>query len=152
VEEKPPELPPSRSVPRWGWILAGATFPVGPLAAYAVEKILSWPRAVAYALLSILPLAAWQLLELHFDREHRSSADSLRLTAFVAMAVVYLAVGWLQYRIGARANYWSPTGRRAWRIIAIATCILFALDVLLAIFLMMLKARHPEFFDASYSF
>jgi hypothetical protein len=93
--------------------------------------LLKWPAAVAYALLSYLPFVALVPLMQYLDRQRNLRATAAAGVFVVGLLVYLLWVGRLQYRIGARAGYWSDTGRRIWRIFAVTAIVLVVADVLL---------------------
>jgi len=114
----------------WTWAIAACFFPTGTLLALGAARILRWPKAIVFAVLSSIP----PILLVSFAERLKTSKDlSASLSAmglYFALLIYLLFVGWYQFRLGSRLNYWSGKARKAWFIAAILCLVMIALYLL----------------------
>lgn len=102
-----------RHLPQWSWVVAVLFFPSGLFLAYGSAKLLSWWRAVLLALLSYGCLVGFVQLMVHLER--RGASGLVHSIAILGGLAMLGGWGFVLYRIGQCAEYWSPTAQRVWR-------------------------------------
>ena len=105
--------PSPRRLPQWSWVLAVLFFPSGMFVAYGSARLLSWSRAVLFALVSYGCVICFVQLMIYL--ENHSASSVVHSIAIFAGITMFCGWGFLLYRIGQRATYWSPTVQRGWR-------------------------------------
>lgn len=103
----------TRPIPGWAWVLAALFFPSGLFLAYGYARLLSWPRSILLALLSYGCIIGFARTMGYLEQTHAS--EFLRAAALSAGIFMLCAWGFVLFRIGQAAAYWSESGRRAWR-------------------------------------
>lgn len=103
--------PQPRPLPTWGWVLAVLFFPSGLFVAFGSARLLSWPKAIAGALISYGCVVGLVRLMVYAERVGGEFWSGLILFGGV---LVFWFWGGLLHEIGKRAKYWSPTAQRAW--------------------------------------
>jgi hypothetical protein len=88
--------------------------PWGVFLAYGCARLLSWPRSIALALLSLGGTIAFAWFMGYLESTHAS--ETVRSDANTAGIEMCLFWGWVLYRIGRKKSYWSPKAQRGWRI------------------------------------
>ena len=105
-----------RALPDWAWGLAIIFHPLGLFIALAAARAMNWSIAVPLAVLSYVGLAAFVFGMMWAEGLPEGSAYASRLMLF-AMGAYYLAVGYVQYRIGLRSRLWTERATRAWHAV-----------------------------------
>jgi len=104
----------SRQLPQWGWVLAAVFFPSGVFIAFGVARILSWSRAILFALLSYGCIIGFVQFMRHLEHGGTNyMAKAVAVPSGIAIIVIW---GFVLYRIGQQANYWSSVAQRGWRL------------------------------------
>lgn len=137
LRKKPRLARSPRPLPVWVWILSALFLPYGVFIAYGFARLLSWPRSIALALSSAACVIVFVRLLSYLDEIHGDALTSYCANA----AAVVMEAAWVYalYRIGRRANYWSPATLRGWRIAGWFAVALFVYMILATIFMMVIS-------------
>jgi hypothetical protein len=110
-----PEPPPIPPLSGRMWLLAALFFPMGTFLALAGARVLQWHRAIIYAFLSAIPMAAFTWLFLLYMNQLDVAGALIQGALSVALLLYCFLVGWLQYRLGQRAAAWTVKARKIWK-------------------------------------
>jgi uncharacterized membrane protein len=102
-----------RPLPQWGWVLAVLFFPSGVFVAFGAARLLTWTRAILFALLSYGCIIGFVQFMMLLERNGASSV--MHSVAILVGMVVFCAWAFFIFRIGQRAEYWSQVVQRGWR-------------------------------------
>ena len=102
-----------RPLPLWGWILAVATLPFGLFIAVGWARLIPWHRAMLLSVSSTVAQLYW--LSTMGRLEQAGAPMSTKSVYLVMGLVLILSWGWLVFRIGRKADYWSPRVLQGWK-------------------------------------
>jgi len=113
AESPLPEDEAPRTLSPLAWALAVLFFPTGVFIALGSARLLSWPRSIAWALLSYGSVIGF--VGLMHTLERSGAREAVRTMALTGGMLMIFAWALMIYRIGRRASYWSPAVLRGWR-------------------------------------
>ena len=105
-----------RALPDWAWGLALIFHPPGLFIALAAARAIRWSTAVVLAIVSYLGMVAFVLGMMWAESLPQGSYRTSKLVLF-GMGAYFLAVGYVQYRLGLRARLWTERATRAWQAV-----------------------------------
>jgi hypothetical protein len=111
MRTKPESQSTARILPRWGWVLAILFYPVGPFVAFGAARLLKWWMAVCLAVVAYGITAG-----LAFGMSRVPEESVAQGFILLAGSIGLVGMGWYQFRIGDKADYWSDDARRIWCI------------------------------------
>ena len=118
-----------RALPDWAWGLALICHPPGLFIALAAARAIRWSTALVLALVSWLIMAAFVYGMMVMESEGGENPVLLGMGAY------FVAVGYVQYRFGLRADLWTDRAIRLWRKVGCVAilCAVVAVLVLIGI-------------------
>ncbi len=126
-----------RALPNWAWGLAVIFHPPGLFIALAAARGIRWSTAVILAIVSCLGMVAFVLGMMWAESLPHGSYRTSQLVLF-GMGAYFLAVGYVQYRLGLRARLWTERATRAWQAVgclAIVCVVLIVAGLILTVFI-----------------
>lgn len=104
---------PVRPIPAWGWILSVLTLPFGLFMALGWARLIPWNRAILLAVSSTVAQVYWIG---SMGRLEQGGAPMSTRTLFLLFGLLMIGSwGWLVFRIGRKADYWSPKVLQGWK-------------------------------------
>lgn len=112
----------NRKIHPMGWLVASLFFPCGIFIAFSYAKLISWTKGILLAIIAYAFTVGFAL-SMGSVPEESLSQNILLVVGFV----IFIVVGYFQYKIGSKVSYWSDKGKRIWKMFGVLSIVLLVL-------------------------